>query len=55
MKKRIGLVVLGVFTSSLALAQEAQRITITGSAAPRSPSVAGFGDFALWRVPSRPP
>jgi iron complex outermembrane receptor protein len=28
-----------------------QRITITGTAAPQAPSVAGFGDFALWRAP----
>jgi iron complex outermembrane receptor protein len=42
--KRYGIVVLGVFSLSLAHAQEVQRITITGSAAPRAPSVAGFGD-----------
>jgi len=28
-----------------------QRITITGSAAPVTPSVAGFGDTPLWRAP----
>jgi iron complex outermembrane recepter protein len=28
-----------------------QRITITGSAAPVTPSVAGFGDVPLWRAP----
>lgn len=32
-------------------AQDVQRITITGSAVPRSPSVAGFGDEPLARVP----
>jgi iron complex outermembrane recepter protein len=32
-------------------AQDVQRITITGSAPSQAPSVAGFGDFALWRVP----
>jgi iron complex outermembrane receptor protein len=42
--KRYGIVALGVFSLSLAHAQEVQRITITGSAAPRAPSVAGFGD-----------
>jgi iron complex outermembrane receptor protein len=34
-----------------AFAQDVQRITITGSAVPRSPSVAGFGDEPLARVP----
>jgi iron complex outermembrane receptor protein len=32
-------------------AQDVQRITITGSAAPVTPSVAGFGDMPLWRAP----
>jgi len=45
-------VLLGVFTLSLAHAQEAQRITITGSSAPSTPSVAGFGgDVPLARTP----
>ena len=34
-----------------AQAQDTQRITITGSASPQAPSVAGFGDIPLWRTP----
>lgn len=34
-----------------AQAQETQRITITGNAAPQAPSAAGFGDVALQRAP----
>jgi iron complex outermembrane recepter protein len=41
----------GVVASSLLHAQETQRITITGSATPQAPSVSGFGDTPLQRVP----
>ncbi|MES2959156.1 MAG: TonB-dependent receptor [Pseudomonadota bacterium] len=42
----------GLFAFASVQAQEApQRITITGSATPQAPSVAGFGDIALWRAP----
>ena len=43
--------VLGVFSLSFSNAQETQRITITGSATSQAPSVAGFGDTPLSRVP----
>jgi iron complex outermembrane recepter protein len=44
--------VAALLALSLAHAQETQRITITGSAAPRLPSVAGFDDGTpLWRAP----
>ena len=49
--KRLSIAVFGVFTLCIAQAQEAQRITITGSAAPVTPSVAGFGDVPLSRAP----
>jgi iron complex outermembrane recepter protein len=50
--KRHCFVALGVFTLSLgAHAQEVQRITITGHAAPQAPAVAGFGDLPLARAP----
>jgi iron complex outermembrane recepter protein len=50
--KTLSLPVLGAALAfGIAHAQDVQRITITGSAAPQAPSVAGFGDFALWRVP----
>jgi iron complex outermembrane receptor protein len=42
--KSVSLVVLGVFSLGCSFAQEVQRITITGSAAPRAPSIAGFDD-----------
>ena len=44
--KSVCLAVLGMFALSCATAQEIQRITITGNAAPRAPSVAGFDDAA---------
>jgi len=49
--KRLSIAVFGVFTLCIAQAQDAQRITITGSATPVTPSVAGFGDMPLWRAP----
>ena len=49
--KSICFAVLGVFASNLLHAQETQRITITGSATQQAPSVAGFGDTPLSRVP----
>jgi iron complex outermembrane recepter protein len=49
--KRLCFVALGVFTSSLGIAQEAQRITITGNAVPQAPSVSGFGNTSLQRAP----
>jgi iron complex outermembrane receptor protein len=49
--KRLSIAVFGVFTLCIAQAQDVQRITITGSAAPVTPSVAGFGDVPLWRAP----
>jgi iron complex outermembrane recepter protein len=50
--KTLSLPLLGAALAfGTAHAQDVQRITITGSAAPPAPSVAGFGDFALWRVP----
>jgi iron complex outermembrane recepter protein len=49
--KSICLAVLGFFLLSLASAQDTQRITITGSATQQAPSVAGFGDAPLSRVP----
>jgi iron complex outermembrane receptor protein len=45
--KRLCFVAFGVFSLCCSNAQEAQRITITGSAAPRAPSVAGFDDATL--------
>ncbi len=42
---------LGVFAPSLCVAQETQRITITGSATQQAPSVSGFGDAPLSRAP----
>jgi iron complex outermembrane recepter protein len=49
--KRICFAVLGVFSLSFSNAQETQRITITGSATQQAPSVSGFGDTPLARVP----
>ena len=49
--KSVCFAVLGVFSLSLTNAQEAQRITITGSATQQAPSVAGFGDATLSRTP----
>jgi iron complex outermembrane recepter protein len=49
--KPICFAVLGVVVSSLACAQETQRITITGSATQQAPAVSGFGDMPLQRVP----
>jgi iron complex outermembrane recepter protein len=49
--KRLCFVALGVFSLGFSNAQEAQRITITGSAAQLAPSVGGFGDMPLLRVP----
>lgn len=45
------LLLAALLAQAAALAQDVQRITITGSAVPRSPSVAGFGDEPLARVP----
>ncbi|MFO1219859.1 MAG: TonB-dependent receptor [Burkholderiaceae bacterium] len=45
------LLVSALLAHAAAHAQDVQRITITGSATPRSPSVAGFGDEPLARVP----
>lgn len=47
----LGAAIASVMPVAAAQAQDTQRITITGSAEPQAPSVAGFGDFALWRVP----
>ena len=47
----VALVISGVFASSLGMAQEVQRITITGSATQQSPGVSGFGDTPLSRAP----
>ncbi len=49
--KPVCFAVLGAFASSLSCAQETQRITITGSATQQAPSVSGFGDAPLSRVP----
>lgn len=49
--KSLCFAVLGAFASSFSYAQETQRITITGSATQQAPSVAGFGDTPLSRVP----
>jgi iron complex outermembrane receptor protein len=50
--KRHALALLALLALANARAQEAQRITITGSAAPRAPGVAGFGDdLPLSRTP----
>jgi iron complex outermembrane recepter protein len=49
--KRTCFAVLGVFALGCSKAQETQRITITGSATQQAPSVAGFGDMPLSRVP----
>lgn len=45
------LLLAALLAQAAAQAQDVQRITITGSAVPRSPSVAGFGDEPLARVP----
>lgn len=45
------LTLLALAAHAYAQQQEPQRITITGSAAPQAPSVAGFGDVPLSRVP----
>ena len=47
----LGAALASSFSFGCAHAQEAQRITITGSATQQAPSVAGFGDVPLWRVP----
>jgi iron complex outermembrane receptor protein len=47
----VAIAISGVFWLSFANAQETQRITITGSATQQAPSVAGFGDTPLARVP----
>jgi iron complex outermembrane recepter protein len=51
MKTQLGLCLFALLSSLAVQAQETQRITITGSAAPQMPSVAGFGDTPLWRAP----
>ena len=49
---RLSFVVLALLALPAARAQDTQRITITGSALARAPSVAGFGgDLPLWRAP----
>jgi iron complex outermembrane recepter protein len=54
-RSMLGAALGAVFSAALVLcsarAQDAQRITITGSAEARAPSVAGFGDLPLWRAP----
>ena len=52
--KPVCFAVLGTFSvvaSSFCVAQDTQRITITGSATQQAPSVSGFGDTPLVRVP----
>jgi iron complex outermembrane recepter protein len=49
--KSLCFAVLGAFASNFSYAQETQRITITGSVTQQAPSVAGFGDTPLSRVP----
>ncbi len=47
----VAIAISGVVSLNFANAEEAQRITITGSAPQQAPSVAGFGDTPLARVP----
>jgi iron complex outermembrane receptor protein len=49
---RVPLFIVALLAMPAAQAQDIQRITITGSALARAPSVAGFGDdLPLWRAP----
>lgn len=47
----LGAALASSFPLLSAHAQDVQRITVTGSAAPQTPSVAGFGDVPLWQAP----
>jgi iron complex outermembrane recepter protein len=49
--KSVCFAVLGALSLGYSNAQEAQRITITGSATQQAPAVSGFGDMPLSRVP----